>query len=161
MFIKNWSKSPFHPSLMLSTWFYSGLFPFAPGTFGSIAALPFAWLIVEHAGKLGLANATLIIFIIGVWASKKYMEETGKTDPGEVVIDEVVGQWIVCLVIVDNNNIGQYLLALLSFRVFDILKPWPISLFDQRHDEYGLMMDDVVAGFMGAAVFYAVNKYVL
>ena len=89
------------------------------------------------------------------------MEETGKTDPGEVVIDDVVGQWIVCLFIVDNNNIGQYLLALLSFRMFDILKPWPISIFDKRHDEYGLMMDDVVAGIMGAAVFYAVNVYVL
>jgi phosphatidylglycerophosphatase A len=157
----NWNKSLFHPSLMLSTWFYSGLVPFAPGTFGSIAALPFAWLIVEYAGKLGLANATLVIFIIGLWASKTYMAETGKTDPGEVVIDEVVGQWLVCLVIVDNNHMGQYFLALLAFRVFDIMKPWPISIFDKRHDAMGVMMDDVVAGILGAAVLFAVNQYVL
>jgi len=161
MALKNWNKSFFHPSLMLSTWFYSGLLPFAPGTFGSIAALPFAWLIIEHAGKIGLANATLIIFVIGLWASKTYMEETGKTDPGEVVIDEVVGQWLVCLVIIDNNHIGQYALALLAFRLFDILKPWPICIFDRRHDAFGVMMDDVVAGIMGAAVLYAVNIYVL
>lgn len=146
---------------MLSTWFYSGLVPFAPGTFGSIAALPFAWLIVEYTGKLGLANATLVIFIIGLWASKTYMAETGKTDPGEVVIDEVVGQWLVCLVIVDNNHMGQYFLALLAFRVFDIMKPWPISIFDKRHDAMGVMMDDVVAGILGAAVLFAVNQYVL
>ena len=161
MALKNWSKSFFDPSLMLSTWFYSGLLPFAPGTFGSIAALPFAWLIMEHAGKMGLANATLIIFVIGLWASKKYMQETGKTDPGEIVIDEVVGQWMVCLLIVDNNHIGQYFIALLCFRVFDIMKPWPISVFDKRHDAYGVMMDDVVAAIMGAVVFYAVNQYVL
>lgn len=159
--LTNWNKSLFHPSLMLSTWFYSGLVPFAPGTFGSIAALPFAWLIVEYAGKLGLANAALIVFVIGLWASKTYMAETGKTDPGEVVIDEVVGQWLVCLVIVDNNHMGQYLLALLAFRVFDILKPWPISIFDRRHDAMGVMMDDVVAGIMGAAVLFAVIQYVL
>lgn len=157
----NWKKSIFHPSLMLSTWFYSGLVPFAPGTFGSIAALPFAWLIVEHAGKMGLANATLIVFVIGLWASKTYMAETGKTDPGEIVIDEVVGQWMVCLLIVDNNHMGQYALALLAFRVFDIMKPWPINIFDRQHDAMGVMMDDVVAGIMGAAVLFAVNQYVL
>ncbi len=89
------------------------------------------------------------------------MLKTGKTDPGEVVIDEVVGQWIVCLLIIDNNHMGQYFLALLAFRVFDILKPWPICIFDRRHDAFGVMMDDVVAGIMGAAVLYWVNLYVL
>lgn len=161
MALTNWNKSFFHPSLWLSTWFYSGLVPFAPGTFGSIAALPFAWLIIENAGKVGLINATLIIFVIGLWSSRLYMEETGKTDPGEIVIDEVVGQWLVCLMIVDNNHMGQYFLALLAFRVFDIMKPWPITIFDNRHDAFGVMMDDVVAGIMGAAALFAVNFYVL
>ncbi|MBT7583712.1 MAG: phosphatidylglycerophosphatase A, partial [Kordiimonadaceae bacterium] len=100
MVLKNWNKSFFHPSLWLSTWFYSGLIPFAPGTFGSIAALPFAWFIIDGGGKIALILATIIIFVVGLWASKEYMSETGKTDPGEVVIDEVVGQWMVCLLIV-------------------------------------------------------------
>lgn len=161
MALTNWNKSFFHPSLMISTWFYSGLIPFAPGTFGSIAALPFAWLIIENAGVFGLANAALIIFVIGLMTTKTYIRETGKTDPGEVVVDEVVGQWIVCLAIIDNQHPGQYILALLAFRVFDIMKPWPINIFDKRHDAYGVMMDDVVAGIMGAAVLFAVNYYVL
>lgn len=161
MALTNWNKSFFHPSLMISTWFYSGLIPFAPGTFGSIAALPFAWLILENAGIVGLANATLIVFVIGLMTTKAYLTETGKTDPGEVVVDEVVGQWIVCLAIIDNQHPGQYLLALLAFRVFDIMKPWPVTIFDKRHDAFGVMMDDVVAGIMGAAVLVAVNYYVL
>ena len=161
MALTNWNKSFFHPSLIVSTWFYTGLFPIASGTMGSIVALPFAWLIIEYAGKFGLANATLIVFVIGLWSSREYMNETGKTDPGEVVVDEVVGQWLVCLLIIDNNHIGQYILALLAFRIFDIMKPWPVSHFDKRHDAYGVMMDDVAAGILGAAVLYAVNSYVL
>jgi len=161
MALTNWNKSFFHPSLIVSTWFYTGLFPIATGTMGSIVALPFAWLIIEYAGKFGLANATLIVFVIGLWSSREYMNETIKTDPGEVVVDEVVGQWLVCLLIIDNNHIGQYILALLAFRIFDIMKPWPVSHFDKRHDAYGVMMDDVAAGILGAAVLYAVNSYVL
>ncbi len=161
MALTNWNKSFFHPSLMISTWFYSGLIPFAPGTFGSIAALPFAWLIIENAGIFGLVNAALIVFVIGLMTTTAYIKETGKEDPGEVVVDEVVGQWIVCLAIVDNQHPGQYILALLAFRIFDIMKPWPINIFDRRHDAYGVMMDDVIAGIMGAAVLLAVNHYVL
>ena len=156
-----WKKSFFHPSLMFSTWFYSGLIPFAPGTFGSIAALPFAWLILDNAGILGLANATLIVFVLGIMSSRFYMAETRSDDPGEIVVDEVVGQWIVCLAITDHTHMGQFMLALLAFRLFDIMKPWPVNIFDKRHDAYGVMMDDVVAGILGAAVLFAVNYYVL
>ncbi len=161
MVLEKWGKSFFHPSLMISTWFYSGLIPFAPGTFGSVAALPFAWLILERTGQIGLAIATIIVFIVGLMTTKAYVAETGKTDPGEVVVDEVVGQWIVCLAIIDNQHPGQYMLALLAFRVFDIMKPWPVTIFDKRHDEFGVMMDDVVAGIMGAVVLVAANYYVL
>lgn len=159
--LENWTKSFLHPSLMLSTWFYTGLIPVAPGTFGSLAALPFAWLILDFSNKMILASAALILFVVGLWASRIYMEETGKTDPGEIVIDEVVGQWLVCLMITDHTHPGQYFLALLAFRLFDIMKPWPITLFDKRHDAYGVMADDVVAGIMGAAVLFAANYYVL
>ncbi len=161
MFVKNWTKSSLHPALIFSTWFYTGLTPFAPGTFGSMAALPFAWFILEYAGKFGLIGAILIVFVIGIWSSKIYISVSQKTDPGEIVIDEVVGQWIVCLMITDNHHMGQYFLALLAFRLFDILKPWPISIFDRRHDAWGVMVDDVAAGIMGAALLYAVNIYVL
>lgn len=146
---------------LLATWFGAGLFPKAPGTMGSLAALPFAWVIMEYSGRAGLLAATILVFFIGLWATKIYLAETGKTDPGEVVIDEVVGQWLVCLLISNNYDMGQYILALLAFRVFDVMKPWPVSVVDQRHDAMGVMGDDVVAGIMGAVTLWGVNTYVL
>ncbi len=166
MFVEKWSKSPLHPALLLATWFYSGLTPKAPGTMGSLAALPFAWIIIERFGPLGLCIAIIAIFFVGLWASKVYMTETGKTDPGEIVIDEVAGQWIACLPIAAMTStiplsIGPFVLALAAFRVFDIYKPWPIKIFDQRHDAYGVMMDDVIAGFFAAIILIGFYSYVL
>lgn len=166
MFVEKWSKSPLHPALLLATWFYSGLAPKAPGTMGSLAALPFAWLIIDRLGSLGLSIAILIVFFVGLWASKIYMTETGKTDPGEIVIDEVAGQWIACLPIAGmlpnlDLSVGPFVLAFAAFRVFDIYKPWPIKIFDQRHDAYGVMMDDVIAGFFAAIIVMGFYTYVL
>lgn len=166
MFVEKWSKSPLHPALLLATWFYSGLAPKAPGTMGSLAALPFAWIIIERFGALGLCLAIIAVFFMGLWASKVYMVETGKTDPGEIVIDEVAGQWIACLPIAAMTStipltIGPMFLAFVAFRVFDIYKPWPIKIFDQRHDAYGVMMDDVIAGFFAAIILIGFYTYVL
>lgn len=166
MFVEKWSKSPIHPALVLSTWFYSGLAPKAPGTMGSLAALPFAWIIIERYGAIGLSTAIIVVFFLGLWASKVYMTETGKTDPGEIVIDEVAGQWIACLPIATMTSTiplspGPLVLAFIAFRVFDIYKPWPIKIFDQRHDAYGVMMDDVIAGFFAAIILIGFYTYVL
>ncbi|MBL4800799.1 MAG: phosphatidylglycerophosphatase A [Emcibacter sp.] len=166
MFVDKWSKSPVHPALLLATWFYSGFAAKAPGTMGSLAALPFAWLLIERFGPIGLSIAIVIIFVAGLWASDVYMKETGKTDPGEIVIDEVVGQWISCLPIAAMMTItplspGPFVLAFVAFRVFDIYKPWPIKIFDQRHDAYGVMMDDVIAGFFAALTVIGFYLYVL
>ncbi len=166
MFIDKWSKSAVHPALLLATWFYSGLAPKAPGTMGSLAALPFAWIIIERFGPMGLSVAIILVFMAGLWASKIYMDETGKTDPGEIVIDEVAGQWIACLPIAAMTatiplSVGPMFLAFVAFRVFDIYKPWPIKIFDDRHDAYGVMMDDVIAGFMAAAIVIGFYIYVL
>jgi len=166
MFIEKWSKSPIHPALLLATWFYSGLAPKAPGTMGSLAALPFAWLIMARFGTEGLSIAIILVFIAGLWASGVYMKETGKTDPGEIVIDEVAGQWIACLPIAGMMSVtapspGPFILAFAAFRVFDIYKPWPIKIFDRRHDAYGVMMDDVIAGFFAAVIVIGFYIYVL
>lgn len=166
MFVEKWSKSPVHPALLLATWFYAGLAPKAPGTMGSLAALPFAWMIIDSTGPLGLSVAIILVFIAGMWASKVYMAETGKTDPGEIVIDEVAGQWIACLPIAAmaatmELSPGPFFLAFVAFRVFDIYKPWPIKIFDQRHDAYGVMMDDVIAGFFAAIIVIGFYVYIL
>ncbi len=165
MFVEKWSKSPLHPALLLATWFYSGLAPKAPGTMGSLAALPFAWIIIERFGAGGLCAAIIVVFFAGLWASKIYMAETGKMDPGEIVIDEVAGQWIACLPIAAMTSTiplspGPLVLAFVVFRAFDIYKPWPIKIFDQRHDAFGVMMDDVIAGFFAAIILIGFYTYV-
>jgi len=164
--MKKWSKSPLHPALLLSTWFYSGMVPKAPGTAGSLAALPLGWLIIKYYGSTGLYSAILVVFFAGLWASAIYITETGKSDPGEVVIDEVAGQWIACLPIAAMTPIiplapGPFIIAFIAFRIFDIYKPWPIKIFDRRHDAYGVMMDDVVAGLFAAIIVIGFYRYVL
>lgn len=137
---------------VLSTWFCSGLAPKAPGTFGSLAALPFAVPIVLFTGNIGILLAGLLVGIVGVPIVNRYLKEFGRADdPSEVVLDEVAGMWIA-LAAVPYTWWG-WLLAFVLFRVFDILKPWPVSWADNElPDGLGVMMDDVIAGVMAAMV---------
>lgn len=165
-----WEKSFFNFDYMMATWFWTGLVPKAPGTMGSVAALPFAWMILEYSQKYGidgrimLGLAVIIITLIGLRSSRIYMEKTGQSDPGAIVIDEVAGQWLTCMAMTMNPvtghyDAGQFFLALLAFRLFDIMKPWPVSFFDKRHDAFGVMFDDIAAGVMAGAVLLGVNYY--
>ena len=135
-----------HPATLLSTWFWVGLIPKAPGTFGSLAALPLAWLIQAYWGPLALGIGAIAVFLIGCWSSAHYIRDFDESDPGEVVIDEVAGQWIACLLL-PPGMLWAYLAAFVLFRLFDIFKPWPISVLD-RHGRggIGIMQDDVLAG---------------
>lgn len=133
-----------------ATWFYSGKSPKAPGTAGSLAALPFGWLICVYGGNSALIIASIIIFAIGVWAAHQYSHLLGIHDAGEIVIDEVVGQWMCLLVIPLGNGWSDILwliAAFVAFRIFDIAKPWPIRWVDRRvGGGFGIMFDDVLAG---------------
>ncbi|MEQ9348822.1 MAG: phosphatidylglycerophosphatase A [Thalassospira sp.] len=133
-----------------ATWFYSGKSPKAPGTAGSLAALPFGWLIWAIGGNSALIIASIVIFGIGVWAAHQYSYLLGIHDAGEIVIDEVVGQWM-CLMVIPLGagwiDIIWLLAAFIAFRFFDILKPWPIRWVDRRvGGGFGIMFDDVLAG---------------
>ncbi len=141
----------------LATWFHVGHLPKAPGTFGSIAALPFAWILMTSGGPWLLLLATIFVFILGLWAAKRYMAEVGEHDPGAIVIDEVAGQWLTLLAA--PLTPFAYLLGLAAFRFFDIVKPWPIGWLD-RHASgaFGVMIDDIAAAFYaGIVVFLAVG----
>ncbi len=130
---------------ILAVWFGAGLLPKAPGTWGSIAALPIAYAIVRWGSLEILAGATIAVFIIGVWASEIASKEMGVADPSEIVIDEVAGQWLTLLVV--PPDLILYLCGFLLFRLFDIWKPWPISWADQKiKGGLGIMLDDVIAG---------------
>lgn len=140
--------SPFHPAYILATWFWVGRIPKAPGTWGSLAALPLAWLIADQFGPLTLLAAAALLFPIGCLASAAYATGIGRKDPGSAVIDEVVGQWMV-LAILPLDPIA-YAIGFALFRLFDIAKPWPVSLADRKlTGGFGIMADDVLAGLYG------------
>jgi len=147
-----------YPSVILATWFGAGLSPKAPGTVGSLAAVPFAWAIMEGSGVQGLIMAVVIVFIIGLWATKGYLDLSGDSDPGPVVIDEVAGQWL-CLCIVPLQW-PWFLAGFVLFRVFDILKPWPIGWMDRTiKGAFGVMIDDIAAGLYAMIILYFIMAY--
>lgn len=132
--------------VLIATWFGSGLLRPAPGTMGSIAAIPLGYLIASTGGPIALALAALSLMLIGTPAAHRYGQKTGAVDDQSIVVDEVVGMWIAA--IPAENHLDLWLTAFILFRLFDIYKPWPASYYDNRsRSGYDTMMDDVVAGF--------------
>lgn len=134
---------------IIAVFFGAGLLPKMPGTWGSVAALPLAWLIQILGGAPWLAFATLAIFLLGVWASSVHAKTLGGDDPGEIVVDEVAGQWLTLLVV--PADLVLYAAGFVLFRFFDIVKPWPVSWADRRiKGGLGIMFDDILAGIYAA-----------
>ena len=151
-------------SWIVTTWFGSGLLPKAPGTWGSLAAIPFAVIISVYTCPYALLSGIIALFFIGIWASDKIERSAKMKDPGFIVVDEVVGQWIALLPLPFLYNIlytDSYHLyfaiisavAFITFRIFDIWKPWPANYADKNiHGGYGIMLDDVIAGMYALIV---------
>jgi phosphatidylglycerophosphatase A len=138
------------PAHLLATWFGAGRLPRAPGTWGSLAALPFAAALAWLGGPWLVLLATLALFGLGVWASNRYMAAYGLHDPAAVVVDEVVGQWLT-LALLPLTPIA-YLMGFVLFRIADMLKPWPAAWIDRTvAGGVGVMLDDVVAGVYAGA----------
>jgi len=135
----------------LGTFFGAGYLRPGPGTYGSIAALLlwYAGAHIFHPGALTLALATslaaLAVTLVGVPASTIVARESGRKDPGFVVIDEVAGQLIALILI--RPDWKHAALALVLFRLFDIFKPWPIRRLEALPEGTGIMLDDIAAGF--------------
>ncbi|WP_348645486.1 phosphatidylglycerophosphatase A [Jannaschia sp. S6380] len=135
-----------------------GLMRPAPGTWGSIAALPLAWIAMQ-GGPVLFTVLTAALLPLGWWATAEVTRGKEDHDPSEVVIDEVLGQWIALLPIawgaaqagvpVERLWPG-WLAALVLFRLFDIQKPGPVGWMDRRRDVAGVMLDDAVAGALAA-----------
>lgn len=151
--------SPIHPATLLATWFGIGLLPRAPGTWGSLAALPFAWFIRDGFGAVGLAVAAAGLFIVGLWAASVYVRQAGEADPGAVVIDEVAGQWLVLLAVPPDPVL--YGAGFVLFRITDIFKPWPASWIDRTvKGGFGVMLDDTAAALYAGAALYALSRWI-
>jgi phosphatidylglycerophosphatase A len=141
--------------ILLATWFGAGYAPVAPGTFGSLFALPVGWALANEGGVMALAIATVFVSVIGIWVANVYMAQAGEHDPGPVVIDEVAGQWLTLLPMAAALTWQGVFIAFVLFRLFDIWKPWPISWADRSIDGgVGVMVDDILAGIAGAVCLY-------
>jgi phosphatidylglycerophosphatase A len=148
----------FHPATLIATWFGSGLASFAPGTWGSLAALPCAAGLVWLGGPWTLLAATAVVFLAGLWAGARYAAASGGGDPGAVVVDEVAGQWLALFPVA--LDLRLYPVAFVAFRFFDIAKVWPADWMDRKlKGGFGIMADDVVAGLYAAALAYGVAKW--
>ena len=142
-----------HPAHLLATWFGAGLSPVAPGTAGSLAALPFAYLLSHYLGIIGLGVAIAVVLVIGVWAAHRYSVRTASHDAGPIVIDEVAGQWLALLLV--PADIVLYAIGFALFRLADIIKPWPIGWADKRiKGGFGVMFDDLLAGSVAAIILW-------
>ncbi|MEM6386271.1 MAG: phosphatidylglycerophosphatase A [Pseudomonadota bacterium] len=133
----------------------------APGTWGSMAAFPLAWLILAIGGPFTFVAAILLVSFWGIQAIAREMEESGAHDPGWIVIDEVAGQWIALLPVAfgawsTGLTVTELwpgiVTAFAAFRLFDIWKPWLVGRADRRDDATGVMLDDIWAGIFAACV---------
>ena len=147
-------------SKLLATFFFVGHLKPAPGTWGSLAALPVFWALHQIGGPALAVASTVIVFLVGWWATAKATEGEDNHDPSEIVIDEVAGQWVALLpVSIGAAAAGSDVLALypgwiaafVLFRLFDIWKPGPVGWADRRNDPLGVMLDDIIAGAFAAA----------
>jgi phosphatidylglycerophosphatase A len=148
----------------LATFFGAGLLKPGPGTYGSVAAA-LLWYGAAHllhpassSLALGTAIAAVAATLVGIPASTVVARESGRKDPGFVVIDEVAGQWIALIVI--RPDWPHALLALLLFRLFDIWKPWPIRRLEALPEGTGIMLDDVTAGILALALGLALARWI-
>jgi phosphatidylglycerophosphatase A len=133
-----------NPIHCLAFGFGSGLAPKAPGTFGTVMAIPFYFLLSQNS-LLIYGLITLIAFLVGVYLCGKTADDLGVHDHPGIVWDEFVGFWITMFAA--PAGWLWLLVGFLLFRLFDIWKPWPIKLLDQKVESgLGIMIDDVLAG---------------
>lgn len=132
---------------VLATWFGCGLSPIAPGTVGTLGALPLYFLVRGHGPQAVLGTAVLVT-LIGIWASNRVIEATGEKDPQRIVIDEAAGV-LLALAAAPMTTRGV-VVAVLLFRLFDITKPFPARHAERLPDGWGVMLDDIVAGIFAA-----------
>ncbi|HEX5854867.1 MAG TPA: phosphatidylglycerophosphatase A [Thermoanaerobaculia bacterium] len=144
---------------LVATWFGVGFLPVAPGTWGSLAAIPIAHLVAFLAGAWGLAGFALGIAMIGVHAAGETARLRGILDPPEVVVDEVAGQSIALLpvyALVRSEAVGLRIAAVLTvfalFRFLDVWKPGPIGWLERLPGGWGIMADDLLGGAVAAAL---------
>jgi len=148
---------------IIATFFGVGYFPKAPGTAGSLATIPFAFLLNFYCGAVPAMLAFFVlVYAAGTWASKEVLKHTSH-DPSFIVIDEVAGQLIPLIYISTfAESQSEWLIyaaiSFVLFRIFDIAKPFPVGYFDKKVlNAHGVMLDDIAAGIYALVFLIFLN----
>jgi phosphatidylglycerophosphatase A len=150
--------------LWVATGLGAGYFPVAPGTAGSVvglaAVMAFRQTLLQPP-ELALCLAALagLLFVLGVWSAGKAEKILGRVDPGQVVIDEVVGQIITFIATPRTTWVGL-VTGFIVFRAFDVVKPFPARQAERFPGGWGIMLDDVVAGLYSLAVLLILGRWI-
>ena len=144
---------------ILSTVFYIGRLPIAPGTWCSFIAFLSWYFLRSYIQGVFILYASLVLFFVGVAVTTIYSESIGQEDPPEIVIDEWVGQWIALWLIPHSFFWG--FTSFILFRIFDIFKPGPVGLMDDIKSGTGIMMDDVIAGILALLVTQSLVYFIV
>lgn len=138
----------------IATFFFVGRSPKAPGTCGSLAALPFAWFLWQLPPAYSW-TIFCVVFALGVWGASVVISRTQTQDHQSIVIDEVLGIFLTTSVA--SQIWWHYAIAFALFRIFDIWKPWPVSWVDREwKGAWGAVMDDVVAAMIATAILFVI-----
>lgn len=149
-------KNPVH---FLAFGLGSGAAPKAPGTVGTLAAIPL-FLLIQPLALHWYALVLVITFVIGIYLCGKTSKDMGVHDHGGIVWDEFVGYWVTMFAA--PAGWLWILIGFVLFRIFDIAKPWPISWADKKvHGGFGIMLDDLLAGLMALAVLQLLARVLL
>ncbi len=144
-----------HPAHFVALGFGSGLAPKAPGTFGTLAALGLYWLLALVLPPLVIAFVAIPLFFLGIWAAERTARDLGVQDHGSIVIDEIAA--FLPLAALASASLVLQAVAFGLFRLFDIWKPPPIRLLEQRlKGGFGVMFDDLVAACYAYVVLIVV-----
>jgi phosphatidylglycerophosphatase A len=130
-------------ALILSSCFGAGMIPVVPGTFATLAGVPLA-IALAHLGPLAGAYVLFFFVLLAMWASERSAGALEKEDPAEVVIDEVAGLLLTLFLLPATGF--NLCLAFILFRLFDILKPYPIRRLEKVGGGAGIVLDDLLAG---------------
>jgi phosphatidylglycerophosphatase A len=145
-------------TLFLS-WFYTGKFPKAPGTVGSLATLPLIYLLhYLQINIYSLIALIVVLFIAAVVVTEKVQQKYGLHDPQWIVIDEVIGM-LITWSFVRTIDFPIIFLVFSTFRMFDIIKIWPASYFDRLHHGFGTITDDVISGLYAGIITLLCQKF--
>lgn len=147
-------------ALLLATWFGCGYWPWGPGTVGSLAAIAIAAALNFSVapGRIFFLGLVAVLLLPAIWASTRAARLLNRKDPGSVVIDEVLGQWLT-LAGAPLLNWKALLAGFMLFRVFDIWKPWPVRQFEKLPEGTGIVVDDLAAGVYGALILYIGGRF--